>query len=77
MKTGIIADYKNDRGFGWILETDGKRHFLHVSECKGFAPEVGQRVSFTIGAGKKGPAACGIVWLDAPNVVANALAGVK
>lgn len=77
MKTGIIADYKNDHGFGFILESDGKRNFFHIQQCKGFSPEVGQRVSFAIGEGRKGPAAINIKWLDAPSSVADALAGVK
>ncbi len=63
----VVSKYFNDRGFGWLVETTPTKkvqHFFHISGCVGFVPEEGQVVSFTVGVGKKGPAAVGVELCD-------------
>ena len=51
---------KTDKGFGFIAGTDGTEYFFHQSACVGTRFDdlrEGQRVSFTIGQGPKGPRA--------------------
>jgi CspA family cold shock protein len=49
-----------DKGFGFIAAPDGTEYFFHQSACVGTRFDdlrEGQRVSFTIGQGPKGPRA--------------------
>jgi len=49
-----------DKGFGFIATGEGTEYFFHQSACTGTpfdALREGQRVSFTIGQGPKGPRA--------------------
>lgn len=49
-----------DRGFGFIATTDGTDYFFHQSACvrtRFDELREGQRVSFTLGQGPKGPRA--------------------
>ena len=49
-----------DRGFGFIAAPDGTEYFFHQSACTGTRfdeLQQGDRVSFTIGQGPKGPRA--------------------
>jgi CspA family cold shock protein len=57
--TGTIKR-KTDKGFGFIAATDGTEYFFHQSGCVGIRFDdlrEGQRVSFTVGQGPKGPRA--------------------
>jgi CspA family cold shock protein len=57
--TGTIKR-RTDKGFGFIAGEDGKEYFFHQSGCVGTSfndLREGQRVSFTIGQGPKGPRA--------------------
>ena len=57
--TGTIKR-KTDKGFGFIAAPDGTEYFFHQSACVGTnfdALREGQRVSFTVGQGPKGPRA--------------------
>ena len=54
-----------DRGFGFIetSDGDGQDMFFHMSACEGCSFDElheGQKVSFTIGQGPKGPRAEGV-----------------
>jgi CspA family cold shock protein len=52
-----------DRGFGFIETSDGKDMFFHMSACDGCRFDElreGQRVSFEVGQGPKGPRAEGV-----------------
>jgi cold shock protein len=49
-----------DKGFGFIATGEGTEYFFHQSACQGTpfdALREGQRVSFTVGQGPKGPRA--------------------
>ena len=53
-----------DRGFGFIATTEGTDYFFHQSACVRTRFEElreGQRVSFTLGQGPKGPRAENVV----------------
>jgi cold shock protein len=57
--TGTIKR-KTDKGFGFIAAADGTEYFFHQSGCVGIRFDdlrEGQRVSFTVGQGPKGPRA--------------------
>jgi CspA family cold shock protein len=57
--TGTIKR-KTDKGFGFIAAADGTEYFFHQSGCIGTRFDdlrEGQRVSFTVGQGPKGPRA--------------------
>ncbi len=49
-----------DKGFGFIAAADGTEYFFHQSAVQGSSYNElreGQRVSFTVGLGPKGPRA--------------------
>jgi CspA family cold shock protein len=49
-----------DKGFGFIASGEGTEYFFHQSACTGTpfdALREGQRVTFTVGQGPKGPRA--------------------
>ena len=51
---------KTDKGFGFIAASDGTEYFFHQSGCVQTPFDdlrEGQRVSFTVGQGPKGPRA--------------------
>ena len=57
--TGTIKRL-TDKGFGFIAASDGVEYFFHQSACQGTRFDdlrEGQRVSFDIGQGPKGPRA--------------------
>ena len=57
--TGTIKRL-TDKGFGFIAATDGTEYFFHQSALQGVRYDElreGQRVTFTIGQGPKGPRA--------------------
>jgi cold shock CspA family protein len=59
-KQGVVKKYDKERAFGWVQEEDGRRHFLHLRECVDFVPSDGVEVTFVIGPGRKGMAACDV-----------------
>ncbi|MCR4531062.1 cold-shock protein [Acinetobacter venetianus] len=57
---GIVKWFNEKKGFGFIQSDSGQEVFAHFSEIqsKGFrALQEGQRVTFTLGEGQKGPVA--------------------
>lgn len=65
MDTGTVKWFSSEKGFGFITPDGGGADlFVHHSEVKvsGYASlEEGQKVSFSIGAGQKGPCATNVV----------------
>ena len=76
-KIGVVKLWNPARAFGWIEEPNGFRNFLHVRQCVGFVnSEDGQQVSFVVGEGRKGPAACDVRVVDTIAKAAIDLAAV-
>lgn len=58
--SGTIKRLVSDKGFGFILASDGKEYFFHNSACVGTRFDdlrEGQGVTFEVGQGPKGPRA--------------------
>ncbi|NTW71554.1 MAG: cold-shock protein [Eubacteriaceae bacterium] len=57
---GTVKWFNSDKGFGFITGDDGKDVFAHFSQIvsNGFKTlEEGQKVTFDLGQGQKGPQA--------------------
>ena len=64
--TGTVKWFSSEKGFGFITTEEGKDVFAHFSQInkEGFKTlEEGQKVSFDIVDGPKGPAAANVVEL--------------
>jgi len=58
--TGKIKRLVSDKGFGFILASNGTEYFFHSSACAGEpfdSLREGQDVTFDVGQGPKGPRA--------------------
>jgi len=56
--TGTIKRLVSEKGFGFILASDGNEYFFHQSACSGVpfdSLREGQSVTFERGQGPKGP----------------------
>ena len=63
LTTGTVKWFNETKGFGFIATDNGEDVFAHFSEIQsnGFKTlQGGQRVQFTVTAGKKGAQASGI-----------------
>ena len=64
MANGIVKWFNDSKGFGFIEQEDGSDVFVHFSEIKsdGFKSlSEGERVTFDIEQGQKGPAATNVI----------------
>ena len=64
MANGIVKWFNDSKGFGFIEQDDGSDVFVHFSEIKsdGFKSlSEGDRVTFDIEQGQKGPAATNVI----------------
>lgn len=60
MKTGTVKFFNSSKGFGFIVDDEGgKDVFVHVSGLKQDIKE-GDKVSFELEQGKKGPNAVNV-----------------
>lgn len=53
-QSGVIRNYYDSKGYGFIRKSDNSEEFFHCSECKDFEPEVGLKVQFNIGRDQRG-----------------------
>jgi CspA family cold shock protein len=63
MASGIVKWFSNQKGFGFIQQENGPDLFVHYSAIAGNgfkSLEEGDRVTFEIGEGKKGPVAINV-----------------
>jgi len=63
MATGVVKWFNEKKGFGFIEQEDGPDVFVHFSAINGSGFKVlyeGNRVTFDIEQGKKGPAAVNV-----------------
>ncbi|MBW2216749.1 MAG: cold-shock protein [Deltaproteobacteria bacterium] len=64
MANGTVKWFNDSKGFGFIEQEDGPDVFVHFSEVKsdGFKSlSEGERVTFDIEQGQKGPAATNVI----------------
>ena len=64
MNKGTVKWFNAEKGFGFITSEEGKDLFVHFSEIQkdGFKTlEVGEKVTFDVKEGQKGPQAANVV----------------
>ncbi len=66
MSKGIVRRFNNQRGFGFISDSEGKDVFVHYTGINGEgfkSLEEGQEVEFDVIQGEKGPQAVNVTKL--------------
>lgn len=58
MQTGTIKFFNDEKGFGFITPDEGKKDlFVHISAVVSGQLSQGDKVSYEVGEGNKGPCA--------------------
>ncbi len=60
---GTVKWFNSSKGYGFITDENGTDYFVHFKSIEGMdfkTLEEGQKVSFEIGEGKKGPQAVSV-----------------
>jgi cold shock CspA family protein len=52
--TGIIKHWSTGGGFGFVEHGRNNDAFVHVSDCQGFIPGNGARISYAVTSGRGG-----------------------
>ena len=60
MKEGIVKWFNTQKGYGFIQQDEDRDLFVHHSEVRGGYLAEGERVTFEIGEGRKGPCAVNV-----------------
>lgn len=61
MTNGTVKFFNDEKGFGFITPDNGEKDlFVHVSAVENGTLEDGDKVSFEIGDGQKGPCAVNV-----------------
>ncbi len=63
MPSGTVKFFNNEKGYGFISQTDGEDVFVHYSNIEGSgyrSLDEGQTVEFEVGPGRKGPEALNV-----------------
>lgn len=62
MKTGTVKFYNSEKGFGFITPDEGGADvFVHATGLSGVKIDQGDKVSFNVTEGQKGPNAANVV----------------
>ncbi|MBF0276441.1 MAG: cold-shock protein [SAR324 cluster bacterium] len=57
MPQGTVKWFNSKKGYGFIEQEDGNDLFVHHSEVQGEDLRDGEKVTFEVGQGRKGPCA--------------------
>ena len=60
MKEGTVKWFNTQKGYGFIQQENDRDLFVHHSEVRGGYLAEGERVTFDIGEGRKGPCAVNV-----------------
>lgn len=60
MSTGTVKWFNPQKGYGFIQQENGSDLFVHHSEVRGGYLAEGEKVSFEVGEGRKGPCATNV-----------------
>ncbi len=57
---GIVMIYKDDKGYGFIKDSDNQQYFFHIKNCRYKNPKSGDKVHYILVDGKKGKEAINV-----------------
>ena len=60
MKEGIVKWFNTQKGYGFVQQENDQDLFVHHSEVRGGYLAEGERVTFEVGEGRKGPCAVNV-----------------
>ena len=60
-QSGIVKRYYPEKGFGFVTQSGGRDLFVHVKDCGGVIPMVGDFAEYSVVETQKGPQAKAVV----------------